>query len=73
MTKINLTLAHSYDWKDFMSADDKKRHWINQRILEDENQWLEETEQPQPRPFVKPKKKPLTLIQIIQFPKQFLP
>lgn len=72
MSKINLTLAHNEDWKSFLSSDDKKRHWINQRILEDENQWLEETVQPQPKPYVKPKKEKLTLIQIIQFPKQII-
>lgn len=65
MTKINLTNAWREDWKSFLSADDKKRHWINQRILEDENQWLVETEQPQPRPYVpepKPKVNPLKVM-----------
>lgn len=71
MTKINLTEYHRQDWKSFLSSDDKKRHWINQRILEDERE-LEETEQPQPKPYVKPKKEKLTLIQIIQFPKQII-
>ena len=71
--QINLTLAHNEDWKSFLSSDDKKRHWINQRILEDENQWLVESEQPPIPKYVKPSKQKLTLIQIIQFPKQFLP
>lgn len=72
MTKINLTEYHRLDWPQFLSSDDKKRHWINQRILEDERE-LVETEQPQLKPYEKPKKEKLTLIQIIQFPKAFLP
>jgi len=73
MTKINLTHAWREDWKSFISSDDKKRHWINQRILEDENQWLEERPQPTPRAYVPEKKEKVTLIQIIQFPKCLLP
>lgn len=69
---INLTHAWREDWKSFISTDDKKRHWINQRILEDERD-LPEVEQPQPKPYVKPSKQKLTLIQIIQFPKILLP
>lgn len=70
---IDLTHAWREDWKSFLSSDQQKQHWIAQRLLEDENQWLEERPQPEPKPYEKPKKEKLTLIQIIQFPKQFLP
>lgn len=70
--QINLSLAHNEDWKSFLSSDDKKRHWINQRILEDERELVESEQPPIPKYVPEPKVK-LTLIQIIQFPKQFLP
>jgi len=69
MTKINLTHAWREDWKSFLSADQKKQHWIAQRLLEDERD-LQESEQPPIPKYVPEKKETVNPLKVIYM---FLP
>lgn len=71
-TKIDLREIWREDWKELIShheANNKRTAQMITRIEYD----LVETVPPPPKPYVKELKKKLTLIELLQFPKAFLP